>query len=82
MERVIVGGVDIRFGGGHGNFDFVLILPRLNNAEICADFVIALCTPRNVVYVGELCAGRGICKWGQSRSCYYKFCSPHTRSEH
>jgi len=80
VERVIVGGVDVRFGGGHSNFDFILILPRLNNAEIRADFVVTLCTPRNVVYVGELC-GRGIREWGQSRSCYYECCIPHTHSE-
>ena len=57
MERVIVGGVDISFSGRHRNFDFILILPRLNNAEIRADFVFALCTPGNAVYVGELCVG-------------------------
>ena len=55
MERVIVGCVDVRFGGRYGNFDFILILPRLNNAEIRADFIVTLCAPRNVVYVGELC---------------------------
>jgi len=44
-------------GGGHSNFDFMLILPYLDNAEICADVVVTLCTPRNVVYVGKLCVG-------------------------
>ena len=57
MERVVIGGVDIRFGCRHSNFDFIFILPRLNNAEIRADFVVTLCTPGNVVYVGELCVG-------------------------
>ena len=80
MERVIVGGVDIRFGGGYSNFDFILILPRLNNSEIRANFVVTFCTPRNVVYVGELCAGE-IWMSGANRSRYGKSCLPHTHSE-
>lgn len=54
MERVVVGGVYVRFGGGYSNFDFILILPSLDDTEIRADFIVTLCTPRDVVYVGEL----------------------------
>jgi hypothetical protein len=54
VERVIVGGVDVCFGGGHSNFDFILILPCFHDTEIRADFVVTFCAPRNVVYIGEL----------------------------
>ena len=54
MERVVVGGVYVRFGGGYSNFDFILILPSLDDTEIRADFIVTFCTPRDVVYVGEL----------------------------
>ena len=54
MERVVVGGINVRFGGGYNNFDFVLVLPCLNDTKIRADFVVTLCAPRNVMYVGEL----------------------------
>lgn len=59
MECVIVGGIDVRFGSGHNNFYFIRVLPCLNDAEISADFVVPLCTPRNIVHVGEL--------WGRIR---------------
>jgi len=81
VERVIVGGVDIRFGGGHSNFDFILIFPRLNDAEIRADFIVALCAPRNIVYVGELCVVE-VRVSGTNRCSYcYESCLPHTRLE-
>ena len=54
MERVIIGGINVRFGGGYSDFDFILILPCLNDAKIRADFVITLCAPRNIMYVGKL----------------------------
>jgi len=53
VERVIVGGVNVRVGCGYSDFDFILVLPCLDDTEICADFVVTLCAPRNVMYVGE-----------------------------
>ena len=54
MERVIVDGVNVRFGGGYGNFDLVVILACLDDTEIRADFVVTFCAPGNVVHVGKL----------------------------
>ena len=54
MERVIVGGVDVRFGGGYGDFNLILVLPCLDDTEIRTDFVITLCAPRNIVHVCKL----------------------------
>ena len=54
MERVIVGGVNVRFGGWDSNFDLIRVLACLNDTEIRANFVITFCTPRDVMHIGKL----------------------------
>ena len=54
MERVVVGGVYVRFGGRYSNFDFILILPSFDDTEIRANFVVTFRAPRDVMYVCKL----------------------------
>jgi len=67
VERVIVGGVNVRLGGWYNNFDLIRILACLDDTEIRADFVVTFCAPRHVMHVGKLSAKELVS--GTSRSC-------------
>ena len=75
MERVVVGGINVRFRGGNSNFDFILVLACLNNAEIRAHFVIAFRTPGDVMHIGKLSG-----KVNPSSADRNKYYLPRTRS--
>ena len=54
MKCIFIGGVNVGFGSGHSNFDFILILSCGDDTEVSADFVVTLCSPRDIMHVGEL----------------------------